>query len=302
MKRSSNFAITTCLTNELSEFIIDEVAEFYSVGFSGQPYFHFAINEKNPLIPLSPGLDFHGWERSNLIKNEKQKRSVQSTLMKEARQSAQSWYSETELSEIDLPAGYYRWSDPVTVRSIMRDRFQDPGYVTIVRDKETQAMRGLLHARMANFQRLFHTEEWYNPFLFGRYHNESLLDDPRRFFKELKDSLGFTAQSNTMIISAQLLHPAAYGGDVFFDMMYDMASRVTASHRTLPLVAEIPEEGTAHVFNVAASDKLFTNILANGHPFIYTEKTEDALSYFLRGKRHWYEVLRAEVKRRRCAA
>jgi len=89
-----------------------------------------------------------------------------------------------------LPKGFHLWTDKTTCREITKDRLKDAGYVTLVRDKASNRLKGLIHARMGRVNRLFESEEWSNPHLFSAYNAPNLLADPKAFFDKIEYHFG----------------------------------------------------------------------------------------------------------------
>lgn len=244
-------------------------------------------------------MDFLAWAEALSLPDGADKEALKERLLLQAQDSAESWYREEEINTIKLPDGFYRWSDPDICRKLIADRLSDPGYVTLVRDKTTMELIGLLHSRMGTVERLFMTEEWYNPCLFSKYQNDQLLDNPERFYEKIRSHFQLTETEHCMTISAQILHPSALGGDIFYAMMRSMALKITPEHANLPLICEISPEGTAHVLNIAASRRIVFDVIKNGHPVVYSEKTSDALYPFVTDESHWIYRLKKEICQQR---
>lgn len=280
--------------NILPELAI-EIADYFCTGFAYAPYYHFAFHERDPLRSLPATLNFLAWQKSLEIEDVQEKNQYQTRLMAEANSRDEHQFRESERKAISLPEGFHRWTDSNICRRQIKDRLQDSGYVTIVRDAVTQETVGLLHARMGSLERLYLTEEWYNPFLFSAYQDVSLSDDPDHFFQKMKFHFGLAPEDRIMTISAQLLSPSVRGGDIFYEMMRSMAFKVRAEHARLPLLCEIPPEGTAHTLNKTFTDRIIFGGLKNGHPLVFCQKTSAALFPFIANKQIWSHALKAAL-------
>jgi len=297
--RQQRLDIRTITSQEVFPELAIEIADLFGAGFSAAPYFHFALHESDPLTSFPPSMDFLAWAKALSLPDGVDKEALKERLLLQAQDSAESWYREEEVSTIKLPTGFYRWSDPGICRKVIADRLSDPGYVTLVRDKATMELIGLLHSRMGTVERLFMTEEWYNPCVFSKYQNDQLLDNPERFYGKMRSHFQLTPTEHCMTISAQILHPSALGGDIFYAMMRSMALKITPEHADLPLICEISPEGTAHVLNVAASRRIVFDVISNGHPIVYSEKASDALYPFVTDESQWMYRLKKEIRRQR---
>ena len=310
LSKLEQYDFVTMQSDKISEALAFEVADFFGAGFSAWPYYHFALHESDPLTSLPPSLGFEKWARviriETWVKNTKSGNGLETwsarvdalkdELMTQAHKTAKNWYDIDELSAIALPEGFHRWTDPQICRDQIWDRLSDPGYVTLVRDKFTGQLRGLLHSRMGTVERLFYSEEWANPCLFSHYENAELLDSSERFYRKIRFHFGMIPEDECMTISAQILHPSAYGGEIFYAMMRSMALEVSPSHAVKPLICEIPPTGTAHTLNVASSRKIVFDVIKNEHPLVYCKKTSDALFPFIADKAHWIHALRSEMQ------
>ena len=293
------YDIITMISAEVSEALTIEIADFFGAGFSAWPYYHFAMHEKDPLTTLPPSLNFKMWEKALQIKDAGERETLKDKLLAQAHEKIKNWYSSAELDAISLPNRFYRWTDPHICRKQIRDRLSDPGYVTLVRDRPTGQLRGLLHSRLGTIKRLFLSEEWANPCLFSRYENSELLDNFERFYRKIRFHFNMIPEDECMTISAQILHPSAHGGEIFYAMMRSMALEVSPDHAVKPLICEIPPAGTAHTLNVASSRKIVFDVIKNGHPVVYCKKASDALFPFIAGKSHWMHALKSEMRNQR---
>lgn len=296
--KPEKFSIQTYSPDALSSCDIDEISNMFCSGFALDPYRHFAAFKQDPSISLPPSLDFQEWKQSYYIQDEGLRRKRQNTLLEEAGHRSRRWYSCSDLDEIKLPDGFFRWAEQELCHQAMIERFKDPGYVTCVREIDSGDLRGFLHARMVTLERCYLSEEWANPCLFSYYHDSKMLDDPNRFYSKIFDSFALRPNSKIMIISAQILHPDAIGGEVFYEMMASMAKRVTPYHASLPLLCEIPNSGTSHHLNIAATQRLARGVLKNGHPLVYNARTSDGLFNFIAGRKFWRYRLKESLKNR----
>ncbi len=286
------FEIKTFTSKSLSREVSNEIADYFRSGFCAAPYYHFAFHEDDPLRPLPASLKFIEWSRCLDNPNDAERLLEQERLISFALTDAQIKLQTMSVDDIELPPGFHQWTDKTTCRNLMYDRLQDPGYVTLVRDTTTFAIVGLLHSRMAKLERLFYSEEWYNPLIFSELDCPDLLDQPDHFFKKMKFHFGLEPQTPVMTISAQIISPSARGGDIFYKMMKSMALCISPIHASLPLLCEIPAEGTAHILNTAFTDRLVFGCLKNSHPLVFCQKTSAALFPFLADKSHWTYTLR----------
>ncbi len=287
--------IQTMDSRQLSEDIAIEIADFFRAGFCAAPYFHFAFHESDPLQSLPHTIDFDAYAVSIALQDDQKRKNCQNTLRELAVQRAQT----VPLAEFDtlyLPKGFHRWTDKHICREQIKNRLSDRGYVTLVRNRDTSQIVGLLHSRMATVERLFHTEEWSDPLLFSTFNNAALRDDPNRFFEKIKYHFGLNPSDHIMTISAQVLSPEVQGGDVFYNMMRSMARRVRPEHTKLPLLCEIPSYGTAYTLNTAFTDRIVFGVLKNKHPVIYCSRTSNALFPFISNRSHWNYALRNAVR------
>jgi len=287
--------IQTMDSRQLSEDIAIEFADFFRAGFCAAPYFHFAFHESDPLQSLPHTIDFDAYAVSIALQDDQKRKDCQNTLRELAVQRAKV----KPLADFDtfyLPKGFHRWTDKHICREQIKNRLSDPGYVTLVRNRATSQIVGLLHSRMATVERLFHTEEWSDPLLFSTFNNAALRDDPNRFFAKIKYHFGLNPSDHMMTISAQVLSPEVQGGDVFYNMMRSMARRVRPEHANLPVLSEIPPYGTAHTLNTAINDRLVYGVLKNEHPVVFSSRFAHGLFPLIGEKKHWQYVLRKSVR------
>ena len=297
--RLDGFVIETQRSEAVTQYMANKIGDFFGSGFAALPYRQFALCELDPFVPLPPSLDFERWADSYYIQDIKRAEAARRELLTSAEKVAKSWYDYKDLDSIELPQKFHRWADQDLCRHSMKERFKDPGYVTTVCDKHTGRLRGFLHARICTLERLFETEEWRNPWLFSHFNDPSKWDDPQRFYAKMFRRFGLKPNENTAIISAQILHPEAIGGEVFYSMMRSMALKATPEHAALPLICEIPEDGSAHILNIAATREVDFGILKNGHPLVYCEKLSDALFYFIAEKPHWRYAIKSQILKHR---
>ena len=291
------FNIQTVDAQSVPDNVINEIADFFRIGFSAAPYFHFAFHESDPLKSLPHTLDFGAYTVSLALSDPEKREACQDNLRATAFQRAQKISGSAEIEEIVLPAGFHLWTDKDICRSQIGERLQDPGYVTLVRHRKTRKLLGLLHARMATVERLFQSEEWSDPLLFSRYTDPDLQDDPKRFFQKMEAHFKLKPTDLVMTISAQVLDPEVQGGDVFYDMMRSMALKISPDHAALPIISEIPPHGTAHTLNTAVNDRLIFGILKNEHPVVFCSRMSNSLFLLVSEKRHWSNALRKAVRK-----
>lgn len=292
----SSFDIQTFDAGSISESVANEIADFFRIGFSAAPYFHFAFHESDPLQSLPHTLDFEAYLVSIALSDPEKRRTCQETLRDFAYQRALTTKSSADLKNLSLPNGFHLWTDKAICRKEIRGRLSDPGYVTLVRDPAQGKLRGLLHSRMGTVERLFHSEEWSDPLRFSQYRDDSLQDDPKRFFDKIDYHFGLKPTDPIMTISAQVLTPEIQGGEYFYNMMRSMALQVRPEHVSLPLLCEIPSFGTAHTLNVAFTDRLIFGVLKNDHPLVFCSQSSQALFSFIAEKSHWHHKTRKAVR------
>lgn len=287
--------IRTFESQDISNQTAIEIADFFRTGFCAAPYFHFAFHESDPFQSLPPTLDFEAYAVSVALPDKLKRQACQNTLREIAIQRAKKQQT-LDLAEVYLPEGFHLWTDKNICRKRIKNRLLDPGYVTLVRDKRTTQILGLLHARMASIERLFQTEEWSDPLLFSAYDDPDLRDDPNRFYEKVKFHFGLNPYDEIMTISAQILAPKIQGGDVFYNMMRSMAVRVRPDHARLPVLSEIPLFGTAHTVNTALNDRIIYGVLKNEHPVVFSSQFAQGLFPLIQEKRHWQFLLRKAAK------
>jgi len=298
-KENKSFDVQTLDSQSLSEHTTHEIADYFRTEFSAAPYFHFAFHESAPLQSLPHTLDFDAYTVSVGLSDSDKRQACQDALREIAIQRAMKQELKLDLDSIHLPKGFHLWTDKKICREQIKDRLSDPGYVTLVRDKETAELVGLLHARMGTVERIFQTEEWSDPLLFSRYKNPNLQDDQNRFYKKIKFHFGLKFTDLIMTISAQIITPAVQGGDVFYEMMRSMAQVITPEHSKLPLLCEIPAFGTAHTLNTAFTDRIVFGVLKNTHPIVFCMQSSQALFPFIHERAHWSYILRKAVRDKR---
>jgi len=296
---SGNHNIETTRTERLTHNTIIEIADFFNSAFSAAPYYHFAFHESDPLRALPANLNFRKWNSYLSLPNKDSRTLLHAQLLESAKRSTNHNYTQLELDRIVLPKGFYRWTETDICRRVIQDRMMDSGYVTLVRNLNSNKLVGLLHARKATIKRLFYSEEWHNPLLFSQLYDEILLDEPDRFYQKIRDHFQLQPDDPLMSISAQILHPTVQGGQIFYDMMRSMAQRITPEHAELPLLCEIPPHGTAHTLNTAFTDRIVFGVLRNAHPFVFCQKTSQALFPFIGNKVHWQHTLKSAIQKKK---
>ncbi|MEP3655765.1 MAG: SET domain-containing protein-lysine N-methyltransferase [Litorimonas sp.] len=290
--------IQTYDAQSFDKAVTNEIADYFRQSFCAGPYFHFAFHESDPLQSLPHSLDFDAYTVSLGLSDPEKRKACQDTLRETAYQRARKVEPSQKLDSIILPNGFHLWTDKDKCRSLIHDRLSDPGYVTLVRDHKTKKLLGLLHSRMGTVERLFYSEEWSDPLVFSQYQDDSLRDDPTRFFQKMEYHFGLKPTDQIMTISAQVLSPEIQGGEVFYEMMRSMSLQARPEHTTIPLLCEIPSHGTAHTLNTAFTDRIIFGVLKNGHPLVFCRQVSQALFPFINKKEHWSFLLRKAVRKK----
>ena len=291
--------IETYNAHEISDSTANEIADFFRVGFSNAPYFHFAFHESDPLQSLPHTLDFEAYTVSLALDDEEKRKRCKEVLRDTAYRKALKTRSLPNLETIILPDGFHLWTDKILCRKHIKQRLEDPGYVTLVRDRKHNKLLGLLHSRMGTVERLFQTEEWSDPLLFSTYNDDSLKDCPSRFFGKVSYHFGITPGDPIMTISAQILDDSLQGGDIFYKMMKSMALQIKPEHAALPIMSEIPPHGTAHTLNTALNDRIVFGVLKNEHPVVYCSQMSQVLFLLVSEKKNWNNALRKAAREKR---
>ena len=281
---------------KISDFVANEIADFFRTSFSAAPYFHFAFHESDPLQSLPHTLDFEAYTVSVALADAQKRKACQDALRCVAYEKAAHKGSLPHVETVNLPKGFHLWTDKDLCRKLIKDRLTDPGYVTLVRDPEHGKLLGLLHSRMATIERLFQSEEWSDPLLFSIYNNNEGRADPQSFYEKINYHFGLNSYDPVMTISAQVLAPEIQGGDVFYKMIKPMADLIKPEHAALPLLSEISHHGTAHVLNTSFTNRIVFGILENTHPLVYCSQMNQALFLFTSEKKHWYHALRKAAR------
>ena len=288
--------IQTFAAQSISSEIANEIADYFRQSFSAAPYFHFAFHESDPLQSLPHTLDFNSYTVSTALSDPEKRKACQESLRETAYRKARKEGPANKLKFINLPEGFFLWTDREICRAQIKKRLTDPGYVTLVRDSAQGQLRGLLHSRVGTVERLFYSEEWSDPLHFSTYNDETLHDDPERFFGLVEYHFGLKPSDPVMTISAQVLDPHVQGGENFYQMTRSMSLQVSPEHGELPFLSEIPSFGTAHILNVALTDRLIFGLLKNEHPVVFCRKTSQALFPYISDKSHWHYALRKAVR------
>ena len=291
--------IQTFDSQTISESTANEIADYFRTGFSAAPYFHFAFHESDPLQSLPHTLDLDAYIVSTALSDPKKRRACQEALLESAFQRALQTKDTIDLSSLILPKGFHLWTDKELCRKHIKDRLSDPGYVTLVRCPETKKLLGLYHSRVGSVKRIYETEEWSNPLLFSRYNDEKIKDDADRFYEKIDYHFGLKPYDTIITISAQILSPEIQGQDSFYKMMRSMALVVKPEHTELPLLAEIPPFGTAHVFNTAFTERLIFGVLKNDHPVVFSSQLSQTLFPFVSEKTYWHHMVKTTVRKKR---
>lgn len=290
--------IQTFESKSLSPEVANEVADYFRQSFCAAPYFHFAFHESDPLQSLPHTLDFNPYTVSTALSDSEKRKVCQESLRETAYRKALKEGSPDDLDSIILPDGFFRWTDKEICRTQIKSRLTDPGYVTLVRDPKLGTLRGLLHSRVGTVERLFHSEEWSDPLHFSTFNDETLHDDPERFFGLIDYHFGLKPSDPVMTISAQVLDPDVQGGENFYKMTRSMSLRVTPEHAELPFLSEIPSFGTAHTLNTALTDRVIFGLLKNEHPLVFCRKTSETLFPYIGDKSHWHYAIRKAVRQK----
>lgn len=293
---SNKLDIKVYETHQISDDVTNEIADFFRTSFSSAPYFHFAFHESDPLQSLPHTLDFEAYTVSVALFDSEKRKLCQDNLRAIAYEKALQDRTASTLDNIKLPNGFHLWTDKDLCRKHIKDRFTDPGYVTLVRAPDNGKLLGLLHSRMATVERLFQSEEWSDPLLFSTYSHTTDPADSDAFYDKINYHFGLKPYDRVMTISAQVLAPEIQGGDVFYDMMKSMAQCIKPEHTTLPLLCEIPPHGTAHTLNKAFTHRIIFGVLKNHHPLVFCSQTSQALFPFIQDKSHWHNALRSAAR------
>jgi len=289
-KEKNKFDVQTIDSRSVSEQSTNEIADYFRAGFCAAPYFHFAFHESDPLQSLPHTIDFDAYAVSVALSDNTKRIDCQNTLREIAIQRAKDEI-RPDLDAIRLPPGFHRWTDKKICREQIKDRLSDPGYVTLVKDRVTDELVGLLHTRVGSVERLFLTEEWSDPLLFSAYDAPKLRDNPNRFFEKIQYHFGLAPENSVITISAQIISPHVQGGEVFYQMMRSLALAISPEHSRLPLMCEIPTFGTAHTLNTAFTERIVFGVLKNTHPLIYCDPAAQGLFPLINQRNHWNYVI-----------
>jgi len=297
-KEKNKFDVQTIDSRSVSEQSTNEIADYFRAGFCAAPYFHFAFHESDPLQSLPHTIDYDAYAVSVALSDITKRIDCQNTLREIAIQRAKDEI-RPDLDAIRLPPGFHRWTDKKICREQIKDRLSDPGYVTLVKDRVTDELVGLLHTRVGSVERLFLTEEWSDPLLFSAYDAPKLRDNPNRFFEKIQYHFGLGPENSVITISAQIISPHVQGGEVFYQMMRSLALAISPEHSRLPLMCEIPTFGTAHTLNTAFTERIVFGVLKNTHPLIYCDPAAQGLFPLINQRNHWNYVMRKAVRDKR---
>lgn len=295
----SSPSIQTYDAQSIQDHIANEIADYFRLGFCKAPYFHFAFHESDPLQSLPPTLDFDAYTVSVALSDPEKRSTCQETLRDSAYKRALNSEAEINIDKVILPKGFHLWTHKELCRKHIKDRLTDPGYVTIVRNKKTENIIGLLHSRLGTVERLFESEEWSDPLLFSLHEDQTIRDDPKRFFKKVEYHFGLKPHDYLMTISAQILNSEIQGGEIFYKMMKSMARKIKAEHAALPIMSEIPTYGTAHTLNAAMNHRLVFDVLKNSHPVVFCSQMSQALFPLINEKRYWRHLLKEAIRKKR---
>jgi len=288
--------IQTFETQDISDKLAFEIADFFRMSFSAAPYFHYAFHESDPLQSLPHTLDFEAYAVSVALSDAEKRKACQDSLRGVAYERAMKETSFPKSGTVQLPDGFHLWTDKKICRSLIKDRLADPGYVTLVKNPSDGTLMGLLHSRMATVERLFYSEEWSDPLLFSQYSDDNEIADPKEFFEKIDFHFGLKPHDPIMTISAQVLAPEIQGGDIFYQMVKPMAEHIKPEHAALPLLSEISAHGTSHILNTSFTDRILFGVLKNTHPLVFCSQMNQALFMFIHKKTHWHHALRQAAR------
>lgn len=260
-----------------------ELAEFLTGGWAGPPYHHAFIHEDEPLTSLSPA------QYLNRINNTDE-------------HCGREWYSWADLKEMPVKPGYHRVIDVENYSILLQDQLELTGYLTLVRDQDAQLL-GVLHCLCGEkIEDLVEVMEWLHANMLCAT-LDPVTGNTERFYEKLRYHFNLSPKHKVCTISAQILHPSIRGGDVFRQMMQDIARNISAAHARLPLLCELSDEGTtARTVNEAAMDRVIYDVLPreNGHCVGFSQRTSNALYYYEADKKHWnYAVAQQTLKENR---
>lgn len=274
----NNFHIEVLETQNVTKELSDEIADNFRAFFAVEPYCHFAFSLTNPNLSLAP------WELPSSIKLPRK-----------------PYYSPRELEAVPLESLDLRaWVEVERCRSLIWDRFQDPGYLAIARDKTTKKLVGLLHARIGSLKRIYESEEWQNPRLFSNVPFEPNEEKDQQFYRRMNFYFDFKPETKLCTISAQYIAPEVRNGRVYFELMRQMAFAVKPSDALLPLVSELPPEGSAaHVLNKVTTDRFLYDVLPNGHGLAMSAKTSNSLVFFTIDRHFLTGIVKQEIATQR---
>ncbi len=299
LKEAGPLGIKTVDSLEIDGNMAIEIADFFRLQFSAAPYYHFAFHESDPLQSLPQNLDFAAYAVSVALSDATKRRACQDALRDMAYRDTLGAKPTANHDKLVLPKGFHHWTDAAICRERIKDRLSDPGYVTVGRDKDSNQIEGLLHARVGTVERLFHSEEWCNPHIFSRFNDDGFQADAEAFYEKIDYHFGLKPYDPVMTMSAQVLSPTVQGGDVFYTMMRSIAQQIRPDHARLPFLCEIPPHGTAHTLNRTFMDRIVFGVLKNEHPLVFCKQTSQALFPLINDKTHWDAGLRLAVKNNR---
>ena len=296
---TSKLDVRTIESCRVDDKLATEIADFFRLQFSAAPYYHYAFHESDPLQSLPQNLDYAAYAVSTALSDETKRRACQDTLRDMAYRNTLGAITSPPCESTRLPKGFHHWTDKEICRQQTKDRLSDPGYVTLIRDKKSKKLEGLIHARKATIKRLFYSEEWHNPHIFSAFNDTNLHANAEEFFEKIDYHFSLKPSDPVMTISAQILTPGRQGGDIFYDMMRSLCMSFRQEHARLPVLCEIPPYGTGHTVNTTMTDRIIFGVLKNEHPLVFCKQISQALFLFVSEKQNWNYELRTTVKNNR---
>lgn len=255
------------ITPELS----DQIGDTNAAIWCPKPYKTFAFDVRYPDVSIPPWL-----------------------LPEDVALPEKEEYSLEELESVPLEdTPFLRWVDRKLSRKVMADRFTDPGYLILILHKRSGEIAGILHARTATLRRLWETEEWANSWLMSWLEFTPCPEEEARFFQRAQFHLDLHPEDQLLTVSLQYLAPALRGTDAFHAMHRKLAEMIDPEHALLPLMAEIPDEGVAHILGRAIAERYIYEMLPNGRGVIFARNAVSCLAYFKLDR----DVFRERVKR-----
>jgi len=148
VERSTNnsrpYTIHSFSSIDIPDAVAIEIADFFREQFSQAPYYHFAFHESDPLQSLPQNLDYAAYSVSVALPDTAARLACQEALRDYAMRQTLPPNLEPNPDNFVLPKGFHLWTDKTTCREITKDRLKDAGYVTLVRDKASNRLKGLI--------------------------------------------------------------------------------------------------------------------------------------------------------------